>query len=390
VILTVAGGELYDPSPRGTADILALNGTIALVGDVDAEGVSALGVPLERLDASDCVVVPGFIDPHVHLIGGSGERGHGTWTPEIFLNELVTAGVTTVVGCLGVDTTMKNMAALVGKARGLREEQVTAFVYSGGYDVPPATLLGSVRRDMLFVEEVIGAGEIAIADHRGSHPSVAQLAHVVADAHVGGLLSGKAGVTHFHVGDGRDRLGALWDLLDRYDIAPECLYPSHVERHTELLHDAADLSTRGVFVDVDTVAGDLPESIRGFVSAGGDLSRLTVSSDASITPPRQRLDEFRRCAMTGEWPLETLLPLVTTNPAAVLKLKRKGRLDAGCDADIVVLRRNTLEPVHVVARGRVLMRDGRVTVSDQFLQGSARRIRLDGSEAQNSTRSAFE
>src|SRR5215203_475077 len=126
------GGEVYSPSPLGRASVLALNGTIARVGEVDAGAAEVLGVPVEIVDASDCIVVPGLIDPHVHLIGGSGEQGYSSATPEIFLNELIAAGVTTVIGCLGVDTTMKNMAALVGKAKALQEQGITAYVYSGG------------------------------------------------------------------------------------------------------------------------------------------------------------------------------------------------------------------------------------------------------------------
>jgi beta-aspartyl-dipeptidase (metallo-type) len=324
--------------------------------------------------------VPGFIDPHVHLIGGSGEKSYSTWTPEIFVSELVVAGVTTVVGCLGVDTTMKTMATLVGKAKALREEGISAHVYSGGYDVPPVTLLGSVRRDIIFIDEVIGAGEIAIADLRSTQPSGAELARIVADAYVGGLLTGKAGVTHFHVGDGRARLAPLRALLDEHDIEPRCLYASHVERTPELLTEAAAITRRGVYVDIDTVGDDLLESIDAFTSDGGDLSRLTVSSDASITPPRQRFDQLCRCAASPRWPVERWLPLVTANVAEVLKLARKGRLQPGADADIVVLRRDTLQLRHVVSRGQVLMRDGALTRRERFLQDSSRRIELHGEQ----------
>jgi beta-aspartyl-dipeptidase (metallo-type) len=345
------------------------------------ETLDALDLAVEVLDAHGCVVVPGLIDPHVHLIGGSGEEGYNTASPEIFLEELVTAGVTTVVGCLGVDTTMKAMDALIGKTKALCLEGVSACLYSGGYDVPPVTAAGSVRRDMILINEVIGAGEIAIADRRSTQPSVPELARVVADAYVGGLVTGKAGVTHFHVGDGRDRLSALRRLLDEHEIDPSCLYPSHVERTPELLREAAEITGRGVTVDVDTVGNDLAASLDAFVAAGGTLARLTVSSDASVTPPVQRLDQLRTCVREHGWQLEQMLPLVTTNVARVLKLDRKGRIEPGADADLLVLRRETLEPVHVVAKGRVLMRNGIMTRQDRFLQKSARRIRLHGHEA---------
>ena len=123
------------------------------------------------------------------------------------------------------------------------------------------------------------------------------------------------------------------------------------------------------------------EALNAFVRHGGSLDCLTVSSDASGTPPRQRLDQLRTCVLEHDWRLEQLLPLVTTTPARVLKLHPKGRLEPGADADVLVLRRETLDPVHVVAKGRVLMRDGTVTAQDCFLQTSARRIRRDGHQA---------
>jgi beta-aspartyl-dipeptidase (metallo-type) len=170
VILAVTGGEVFTPAPAGHGDVLAVNGAIARVGAVDSQTFEALNVPSRILDARGCLVLPGLIDPHVHLVGGSGEKGYNTASPEIFLEEIVTAGVTTVVGCLGVDTTMKAMDALVGKAKALCQEGLSAYLYSGGYDVPPVTAAGSVRRDMILINEVIGAGEIAIADRRSTPP----------------------------------------------------------------------------------------------------------------------------------------------------------------------------------------------------------------------------
>ena len=116
-------------------------------------------------------MVPGFIDPHEHLLGGSGEEGWASQTPEIALSEIVAGGITTVVGCLGTDTTTKTMPGLLAKAKAFNDEGLTAYIYSGGYNVPPITLTGSVRTDMLFVPEVIGAGEIAISDARSTEPT---------------------------------------------------------------------------------------------------------------------------------------------------------------------------------------------------------------------------
>jgi beta-aspartyl-dipeptidase (metallo-type) len=271
-----------------------------------------------------------------------------------------------------VDDCTKTMPALLAHAKGLREEGVSAFVYSGGYAVPPATVTGSLRTDILYITEVIGAGETAIADCRSSQPSIDALAGLVSDAYVGGLLSGKAGVTHFHLGDGRHRLKALRDLLDQHDVVPACLYPTHVERHASLMREAIELTKSGITIDVDTVGMDLPQWLRFYRDHDGDPSRLTVSSDAAITSPKTLLEQLQTCGRHHGFPLEDLLPLVTTNTARVLKLSRKGSLKAGCDADIILLRKDTLDLTDVILGGRHVFHDGKALVGEEWRQGSNR------------------
>jgi beta-aspartyl-dipeptidase (metallo-type) len=72
------------------------------------------------------------------------------------------------------------------------------------------------------------------------------------------------------------------------------------------------------------------------------------------------------------------LPLSATNAARVLKLDRKGRLEQGCDADVLILRRQTLEITHVFARGRPLVSNRELVVTEKFLARSKRRISLYG------------
>jgi beta-aspartyl-dipeptidase (metallo-type) len=380
MLTLIENGDVYAPEHLGEQSILLVDGKIGRIGEVDRDAVEALRIDVEVIDASGCLICPGFIDPHEHLLGGSGEEGFATQTPEIHLSEIVCAGITTVVGTLGADTTMKTMAGLLAKAKALREEGLTAYLWSGGYNVPPTSVMSSVREDMMFIDEVIGAGEIAIADARSTEPSIRELAKLVVDTRMGGKLSRKAGVTHFHVGPGKRRMKCLEELLDceQFEIDACWLYPTHIERSEALMRDAIALSKRGSHVDIDVQEEDLARWLAFYVDHGGDLSKLTVSSDASRKGPQTLFEQIRNCARGHRLPLSRLLALVTRNTAEVLQLTRKGRLEVGAHGDILVLDREEFRLVHLLAQGKRMVEDGRLVAQESFLEGSNREIALIG------------
>ena len=380
MLTLIENGDVYAPEHLGEQSILLVDGKIGRIGEIDRDAVEALGIEVDVIDASGCYVTPGLIDPHEHLLGGSGEEGFATQTPEISLSEIVCAGITTVVGTLGVDTTMKTMAGLLAKAKALREEGLTAYLWSGGYNVPAVSIMSSVREDMMFIDEVIGAGEIAIADERATEPSIRELAKLVVDTRMGGMLSKKAGLTHFHVGPGKRRMKCLEEMLDceLFEIDPCWLYPTHVERSEALMRDAIALTRRGCHVDIDVQDEDLARWLAFYVDHDGDLGKLTVSSDASKKGPQTLFEQVRNCARGHRLPLAQLLALVTRNTAEVLKLKKKGRLEVGAHGDILVLDRSEFRIVHVLAQGKRMVNDGTLMTHEAFLEGSNREIALIG------------
>jgi len=380
MLTLIENGEVYAPRPLGRQSVLLVDGRIGVVGQVDAAGAGALGLEIEVIDAAGCVVTPGLIDPHEHILGGSGEEGFATQSPEITLSEIVTCGITTVVGCLGLDTTMKTLPGLLAKVKGLREEGLSAYMWSGGYNVPPTTLTDSIRNDILFVEEVIGCGEVAISDERSTDPMPHELARLVNTTYAGGKLSRKAGVTHFHVGESERRLGCLRELLedDRFQVKPEMLYATHVERSEALMCDAIVLARQGGAIDIDVVEKDLAKWLRFYREHRGPPDRLTFSSDASLSSPGTLFDQVRGCVVEHGFALEEVLPHVTSNTASILRLDHKGSLEPGKDGDVLVLRRDTLEPVDVIACGRRMVAGGRFQVSERFLEDSNRRVELHG------------
>src|SRR5688572_14026231 len=349
MFILIENGDVYAPEPIGKQSVLMANDTVIKVGEVPRKAVEALGVEVETIDAEDCFVAPGFIDPHQHLLGGSGEDGFASQTPEISASEIIQAGITTVVGCLGADTTMKTLPGLLAKVKGLKEEGLNAYMWSGGYTVPPTCITSTVRDDIMFIEEVIGAGEIAVADERSSEPTPHELARLAHDVHVGGLLSKKAGVAHIHVGDGKSRLKLLRDAIKEHAVSPEWLYITHISRSEKLMLEAIDLAKDGSYIDIDTVDDSLAECIRFYLNNSGWEEKLTVSSDASKTSPANLFQQIRACIIDEKFPVETVLRFVTANTADALKLPNKGRIAAGKAADVLVVTKKDFEIREVIS-----------------------------------------
>ena len=379
----IENGEVYAPEYLGPRSVLLAGDKIARIDHVDGASLAKAGLEIETIDATGCLIVPGFIDPHQHLLGGSGEQGFSTQTPEIGPREIVQAGITTVVGCLGVDSSMKTMAGLLAKAKALKEEGINAYVWSGGYAVPPTTITNSVSNDIMFIDEVIGAGEIAIADRRGLEPTAQELARLISDSHNGGMLSRKAGLTHLHVGDSDQRLRLIREVIENHHVEAGWIYPTHIHRSEDLMLEAIDLAKNGSFVDIDTVDEDLAKWLRFYLDNNGWPEKLTVSSDASITSPSNLYDQIRTCILEHDLPVTEVLSLVTVNTATALKLTDiKGKVAEGLLADILVIDKETWDLREVISRGRRLLKNGRIGFKETFLKDSNRQIELVGSKVE--------
>jgi len=375
--------ELFDPEPCGRVHLLVGGERVLWVG----REVPAVGVPVEEHDLGGRRVIPGLIDCHVHLTGGGGEAGPETRVLPVPLSRMTTGGVTTAIGVLGTDDAIRTPGELVTVARGLNAEGLTAYCMTGGYHLPPVTITGNVRRDLVLIDLILGVGEVAISDHRSSQPTLDELLRVAADAHVGGLMSGKAGILHLHVGDGERGLQPIRDALDRSEIPAPVFHPTHVNRRRALFDEALALAERGCTVDVTAfpVAEDedgwsAVAALTRYLAAGLPPERVTVSSDGGGCLPvfdrdgrvvemdvgrsTSLIETLAGLVECGQ-PLERVLPPFTSNPARLLRLTRKGHLGVGADADLVVLddRSGTAE---VMARGRWHVRGGRAVVRGTF------------------------
>ena len=366
--------RVFTPQPSEATDILLSDGRIAYVGP---ELSVPTDWPVAVYERPDCWAVPGFIDQHVHATGGGGEGGPITRCPEITARQIAERGIATIVGLLGTDGISRSPADLLAKVRGLRAEGIDAYMYTGNYRVPPPTLTGSVQRDLAWVPEVLGVGEVALSDHRSSQPSFDELARLVADARVGGMLAGKRGICHFHMGDGERGLQLLRRLLTETEIPAEQVIPTHVNRIGHLIDDAADFAKRfGASVDVTAFDGDPGDGVTGFdgvralLERGVPADRITMSSDCQGSLPEfdaqgrlTKLSVASNGPLLNDWQtlvreqvldLPDALPLLGANVARVLGLQaRKGQLAHGFDADVTLLEPD-LAPAMTISQGRMV------------------------------------
>ncbi len=387
MITLIRDGEVFAPEPLGRKDILLAGGAVAAVAEPGSFRVE--GLEVEVVDAAGKRVLPGLIDPHVHILGGGGEGGPATRAPEIRVEDIVASGVTTVVGCLGTDGVTRHMTSLLAKARALEIEGVSTFIYSGSYEIPVRTLTGSVRSDLILVDKVVGAGEIAVSDHRSSQPTFDEIARLAAECRVGGMLGGKAGVLHLHLGDGPRRLDFLFRLVRETELPPTQVVPTHINRNPRLFEQGLEWIAAGGSVDMTVgpePAADDPEVrpedvIAALQKNGLPLTRLMASSDSNGSLPvfdeagrlvrlaiAMEKDLFRKFAdiiRRDILPVETAVRIFSTNAADFYKLAGKGRIGPGKDADLIVLDAG-LGLSDVLARGRRMMAGGKLLARGTF------------------------
>ena len=366
---------VYSPEYQGVRDIYICGERIAQI--VECSPLSPSFMPCDEIDCTGLRLIPGLIDAHVHSTGGGGEAGYGSRVPPLQLTQLTRWGVTTCVGLLGTDATTRTVRDLVARTYGLRRHGMTAHCYTGSYRYPVATLTGSIRDDIVFIDPVLGVGELAISDHRSSQITLHELLRVASDAHVAGLMTGKAGIVHLHLGDGARRFDLIHQALDTSELPARVFHPTHINRNRPLFDASFELVERGVTVDITAFPeadGGLlaSEAIAHWIEQGADLTKLTCSSDGGGCLPEFNCDGVVErmgvgtskvlletiTALTNQgYALDVILPVFTENVARTLRLSNKGKIAPGYDADIVAL--DSSDNVrYVMGRGDWLILDG--------------------------------
>ena len=353
-----------------------------------SDGPDTLAAPgAISVDLEGRRLIPGFIDGHAHLTGGGGESGFSSRVPPVPLGVFSRAGITTVVGVLGTDDTTRDTRSLVAQARGLREDGISAWCHTGGYHVPPVTLTGSVRDDIVYIDPIIGVGEVAISDHRSSQPTLDEILRLASDAHVAGMISGKAGILHLHLGDGERALELVRQALTTSELPARTFNPTHINRRKALFDESLELARRGCTVDItafpvaeedDAWAPDV--ALLRYLDSGAPVEKITMSSDGGGCLPvfnengelvEMDIGRPSMLAMTLKSlldqgaPLARVLPAFTSNVAALLRFHDKGRVLQGHAADFVVLD-DTHRISDVMAAGIWHVKDKNQQVFGQF------------------------
>jgi len=373
--LLIKNLNLYAPEPLGSKDLLVLGGKIAAIAD----HLEVQLPELETIDGEGAIAAPGIIDQHNHFGGAGGEGGFNFRTPPAQLSTFVKAGITTAVGLLGTDGYSRSLAELLAKARALELEGLSTWIYTGSYQVPGPTLTGKVGTDIAWIDKIIGC-KMALSDHRSSHPSVEAIRALVSEVRVAGMLAGKRGVVCVHMGSEVGGLAPLREALRGTDVPLSQFMPTHVQRCEALLQDAADWVKDGGVADI-TTDEKTPQALAKFVQAGADLTHICFSSDGNGSMPRfdeagnfagmgvgnpaSILQAIGQCAGAKVAPLSALFACAGANPAHWLGLNGKGRLEPGCDADIMLLD----EQLHLrtlIAKGQIMLREGKVLVKGTF------------------------
>jgi len=380
-MILIRNGEVFGPRAMGRRDILAGGGKILAI----EKSIHAGGLPgeVDVIDAQGLAVVPGFVDGHQHFTGGGGEGGFHTRTPEMQLSMNTTNGVTTAVGLLGTDALTRSVESLYAKTQAFNAEGLTAFMLTGSYWHPSPTITGSVARDLVYLQPVIGC-KLALSDIRGPHLEAADLAALAAGIRVAALVADKPGIITVHTGVKPSGLDLIFEIVRKHGTRPDMFIPTHINRRTpRLTEQVLELARLGAVVDA-TCMNSLPAEDSVHMPAAdfacladenGLFDRVAFSSDAGgslpvwnedrsrivgmgIGTPASLLFELSSLVNQKGMPLEKALGPLTTTPARVYGLAGvKGELKAGADADILVLDPAAMAVRDVLAGGAVMIRN---------------------------------
>jgi beta-aspartyl-dipeptidase (metallo-type) len=366
--------QVYSPNYLGKKDVLVGAKTIMSIQDFI---IPPAGLKINTIECEGLCLMPGLIDSHVHVTGGGGEGGPSSRMPELQINMMIDAGVSTVIGCLGTDGITRNVESVLMKVKSIRSLGLSAWMYTGAYQVPTPSIIGDVMKDIALIEEIIGVGEVAVSDHRSSVPTDVELAKIAAHARVAGMIGGKAGIVNIHLGDAKDPFRPIHNVVEMSELGYKQFLPTHCNRNPYIFEDAKEYGKNG-YVDITTSSYPYftdeeikpSKALKLLLESGVPIKHITFTSDACGSLPRfdhqtgqlmaidmglpsSILREIKDAVLEDSLPIETVIQVATSNPADILKLPNKGYVREAYDADILIVDL-AFNIIHFMANGKIL------------------------------------
>jgi len=350
------------------AEIRVENGRIAFAGPKRPRTSGRRAPETEVIDGRGATAVPGLIDIHIHGGGGADFMDGTADAARTVLATHLRAGTTAVLATLMTappdrireavravnDVSAEAMVLglhlegphIAASKRGAQPaesvrpfdvREIAAIARLSKVPIRIVTLAPELPGAAAYVRSLVRRGIIPAAGHSDATFEQAIRGFEAGIRHGTHLFNAMTGIHHREPG----LAGAL--LLNE-------------EASVEVIADGVHLHPATVFLVLTAKPSEMVVLVT-------DATRPAGSNTPALRTPEGRLygstltllDAVRNVVRWSDWPLESVLPLATANPARLLGIDdRKGFLKRGADADIVLL-------------------DKRLNVRDVFVRG--KRIR---------------
>tara|TARA_B100000949_G_scaffold179207_1_gene160180 strand:- start:1003 stop:1545 length:543 start_codon:yes stop_codon:yes gene_type:complete len=179
-------------------------------------------------------------------------------------------------------------------------------------------------------------------------------------------------------------MDVLFKIVEEHQFPIENISPTHVGRTKELFEEAIRFAQLGGMIDITTGASKYTDPYKSVLYAlekGVPIEKMTFSSDGNAgldkldedgnfigfrkAPVNRNLAEVVDLVQKGGVDISEAFKIITTNPAANLGLKNKGRIGVGMDADLCCFD-DDLNLTEVFARGEKAMDSGTVILKESF------------------------
>ncbi len=375
--LIIRGGRIYDPGTDldQVADIAIRSGKIAEIGQ-SLEGEQPImtyppHLGTAEIDASGCMVVPGFIDLHAHVYTG-------VCPLTVDADDLArVSGVTTMVsaGDAGANTIDGFRYLAVERNR----TRVLAFLHISTIGLASWPVGEAVQMDMLDVD----LAERVVADNRDLIVGIKvreTAPDVVGDNGLEPLrraieLGKRTSLPVMcHIGNTPTSVSDVLKLLRPGDILTHCFTGSanNLIEDSQVVDGAREALDRGVVFDIAHGFGSFDFQIAEAAFAEG-ISPTTISTDAhsfSVDSTMQDLPlTMSKCLALG-MSLADVILAVTARPAAVLGLDDgTGSVRVGGVADLALVRVESSTEVVNDAFGNTRALDQRIRAVETVRAG---------------------